>query len=67
VTSIEYPHVSHQEIFEAVETFYRKFYLRPRKIAEIMLDMVRERQVMTRRLREGVEFCRFLGARADRV
>jgi radical SAM superfamily enzyme YgiQ (UPF0313 family) len=67
VTSIAYPHLSHQEIFEAVETFYRRFYLRPRKIAEIMLDMVRDRRVMTRRLREGVEFFRFLGARADRA
>jgi hopanoid biosynthesis associated radical SAM protein HpnJ len=67
VTSIEYPHLSHQDIFEAVETFYRRFYLRPRKIAEIMLDMVRDRRVMARRLREGMEFFRFLGARADRA
>jgi radical SAM superfamily enzyme YgiQ (UPF0313 family) len=66
VTSIEYPHLSHEEIFAGLEEFYRKFYFRPRKIASIMSEMVRDWDVMKRRLREGVEFVQFLRTRHDR-
>ncbi|MGI4748835.1 MAG: hopanoid biosynthesis associated radical SAM protein HpnJ [Janthinobacterium lividum] len=57
---LHYPHLSHTEIFESVETFYRKFYFRAPKIASIVGEMVRSPQMMKRRLREGVEFFQFL-------
>ena len=65
VSSLEYPHLSHREIFEALENFYRRFYFRPRKIAQISWEMVKSWEMTKRRLREGVEFLRFLGARED--
>lgn len=61
---IGYPHLSHTEIFDGVETFYRRFYFRAPKIAAICGEMVRDRQMLVRRLREGVEFFGFLRERA---
>ena len=60
---LHYPHLGHQEIFEALETFYRRFYFRPSKIADMVGEMLRSRQMMARRLREGVEFFGFLRER----
>ena len=65
VSSLNYPHLSHDEIFAAVEEFYRKFYFRPRKIFEMTSEMVLSPEMMVRRLREGVEFFKFLGSRQD--
>lgn len=48
---------------DAVETFYRRFYFRPRKIVEITAERMGSWQMAKRRLREGVEFFRFLHAR----
>ena len=39
---LHYPGLSHTEIFDSVETFYRSFYLRPAKIASIVGEMVHE-------------------------
>jgi len=64
VSSLSYPHLSKEEIFRAVETFYRRFYFRPGKILEFVSEMARSRQMLTRRLREGAEFLRFLSTRA---
>ena len=47
-------------IFNSVEEFYRKFYFRPRKMFSLVGGMLRNPEVMKRRLREGVEFFRFL-------
>jgi hopanoid biosynthesis associated radical SAM protein HpnJ len=63
ISSIAYPHLSQEEIFDAVATFYKRFYFRPRKIADIVLEMVRSWDMMKRRLREGVEFMHFLKTR----
>jgi hopanoid biosynthesis associated radical SAM protein HpnJ len=63
IAPLTYPHLSHAEIFESVETFYRSFYFRPRKIGDIVGEMVRSPEVMKRRLREGVEFFDFLKER----
>ncbi len=60
VAPLHYPHLSHTEIFESVETFYKKFYFRAPKIASIVNEMIRSPQMMKRRLREGVEFFQFL-------
>ncbi|HUI71608.1 MAG TPA: hopanoid biosynthesis associated radical SAM protein HpnJ, partial [Spirochaetia bacterium] len=40
VSSLQYPHLPHEEIFKALETFYKRFYFRPRKIAEITFEML---------------------------
>jgi len=51
------------EIHAALERFYRAYYLRPRPILRIMRDMVRDREVMRRRLREAREFFAFMAQR----
>jgi hopanoid biosynthesis associated radical SAM protein HpnJ len=61
--ALSYPRLGSGEIFAAVETFYTRFYFRPRKIWSIVGEMVRDRHVMKRRLREGLEFTRFLATR----
>jgi hopanoid biosynthesis associated radical SAM protein HpnJ len=63
IAPLHYPHLAHQEIFDSVETFYRRFYFRAGKIASIVGEMVRSPEMMARRLREGVEFFRFLRER----
>jgi hopanoid biosynthesis associated radical SAM protein HpnJ len=57
---LNYPHLRHQEIFDSVESFYRRFYLRAPKIAAIVSEMARRPQMIQRRLREGIEFFHFL-------
>ncbi|NHO38815.1 hopanoid biosynthesis associated radical SAM protein HpnJ [Acetobacter ghanensis] len=63
IAPLHYPHLSHTEIFNSVEEFYKKFYFRAPKIASIVGEMVRSPQMMKRRLREGVEFFQFLKGR----
>jgi hopanoid biosynthesis associated radical SAM protein HpnJ len=65
VAPLHYPHLSHTEIFQSVESFYRRFYFRSGKIASIVGEMVRSPQMMKRRLREGVEFFQFLRERRE--
>ncbi|MGO4705261.1 hopanoid biosynthesis associated radical SAM protein HpnJ [Microvirga sp. 2MCAF38] len=65
IAVLNYPHLSHTEIFESVEQFYRRFYFRAPKIASIVGEMVRSPEMMKRRLREGVEFFRFLKDRNE--
>jgi hopanoid biosynthesis associated radical SAM protein HpnJ len=67
VSSLEYPGLSHREIFESLEKFYKRFYFRPRKIAEMTLEMLSSAEMMKRRLREGAEFLRFMTGREDRA
>lgn len=62
LAAISYPHLSKEEIYHGVETFYKRFYFRPGKIWEIVKEMLRSREMLVRRLREGVEFFRFLRA-----
>ena len=62
IAQISYPHLSTEEIFHGVETFYRSFYFRPSKIWEIVKEMAGSWEMTKRRLREGVEFFRFLHA-----
>lgn len=65
IAPISYPHLSHTEIFASVEDFYKRFYFRAPKIAAIVGEMVRSPEMMKRRLREGLEFFRFLRERRD--
>ncbi len=65
IAPLNYPDLGHTEIFDSVEQFYKKFYFRPSKIAEIVGEMLSSREMMMRRLREGVEFFHFLRARRE--
>ncbi|HZS92504.1 MAG TPA: hopanoid biosynthesis associated radical SAM protein HpnJ [Chloroflexota bacterium] len=61
---ISYPDLSREEIFAAVEDFYRRFYLRPRPVLRFLGEMARDRDECVRRLREGYEFFRFFAQRS---
>jgi hopanoid biosynthesis associated radical SAM protein HpnJ len=63
IAPLHYPHLSHTEIFESLETFYKRFYFRRKKIASLVAEMVKSPQMLRRRLREGVEFFQFLRSR----
>jgi hopanoid biosynthesis associated radical SAM protein HpnJ len=67
VSTLEYPHLSRLDIANAMERFYRRFYFRPRKIAEMTSEMLRSPEMLKRRLREGFEFLRFLSRRKARA
>ncbi len=63
VAALKFPNMSTSIIFNSVEEFYRSFYFCPRKIFAMVGGMLRSPGVMCRRLREGVEFFRFLHER----
>src|SRR6202040_3929013 len=67
IAPLHYAHLSHTEIFDSVETFYKRFYFRSGKIAAIVGEMVRSPEMMKRRLREGIEFFNFLPERRERA
>jgi hopanoid biosynthesis associated radical SAM protein HpnJ len=67
IAPLNYPHLGHTEIFESVESFYKRFYFRPSKIAAIVGEMLTSPEMMRRRLREGVEFFQFLRTREDAI
>jgi hopanoid biosynthesis associated radical SAM protein HpnJ len=59
-SAIGYPHLSRTEIFQSVDLVYRRYYFRPRKMISLGAEMLRDREVMRRRLHEGRDFLRFL-------
>ena len=63
---LSYGDLGADAIHQALEHFYRSFYLRPGPILRIVGDMLRDRQVMKRRLREGWEFFSFMSRRRHR-
>ena len=63
IAPLHYPHLSHEEIFDSLEVFYKRFYFRTGKIASIVGEMLSDRDMMRRRVREGVEFFQFLRER----
>jgi len=63
ISALSYPDLSAEEISAALERFYRRFYFRPGKLAEMTAEMLTSREMMGRRLREGVEFFHFLRER----
>jgi len=65
IAQLSYPHLHATVIFDKVEEFYRRYYFRPSKIAEIVGEMLRDWDMMKRRLREGVEFFDFLRRRKE--
>ncbi len=62
-SALEYPGLSKEEIYEAVDRFYRAYYLRPKPILRIIKTMLEDKDVCVRRLREGWEFFRTLRRR----
>jgi hopanoid biosynthesis associated radical SAM protein HpnJ len=60
IAQLSYPHLHSSVIFDKVEEFYKRFYFRPRKMGAIVGEMIRDWDMMKRRLREGVEFFSFL-------
>lgn len=62
-SSLEYPGLDKEAIFEAVDRFYRAYYLRPKPILRIIKTMLADKDVFVRRCREGYEFFRSLRQR----
>ena len=62
-STLEYPGVSREEVFEAVDRFYRSYYLRPKPILRIIKTMLEDKDVFVRRCREGYEFFKSLNQR----
>jgi len=64
-SALEYPGLSKDAIFEAVDRFYRAYYLRPKPILRIIKTMLEDKDVFVRRCREGYEFFRSLRQRKE--
>jgi radical SAM superfamily enzyme YgiQ (UPF0313 family) len=57
-STLEYPGLGKDKIFEEVERFYRAYFLRPKPILRIIKTMLEDKDVFVRRCREGYEFGR---------
>jgi hopanoid biosynthesis associated radical SAM protein HpnJ len=66
-SALEYPGLSKEEIFEAVERFYRQYYFRPGPILRIIRTMLADKDVFVRRVREGYEFFRTMSQRRQEL
>jgi hopanoid biosynthesis associated radical SAM protein HpnJ len=64
LAALSYPDLGHTEILDSVDAFYRRYYFRAGKLAEMSAEMFRHPEMAGRRLREGVEFARFLSRRS---
>jgi radical SAM superfamily enzyme YgiQ (UPF0313 family) len=62
-SSLEYPGLSKEQIFESVERFYHRYYLRAKPILRIVRTMLEDKDVCVRRLREGYEFFKSMAQR----
>jgi hopanoid biosynthesis associated radical SAM protein HpnJ len=62
-SALGYPDLPRAEIFASLETFYRRFYFRPRKVFALAGEMIRDPAMGRRRLREGRDFLGFLRRR----
>lgn len=66
-SALEYPGLSKEEIYEAVERFYSRYFFRPKPILRIMKTMLQDKDVFVRRVREGFEFFRTMSQRRKEV
>jgi radical SAM superfamily enzyme YgiQ (UPF0313 family) len=64
-SALEYPGLTKEEIFEAVDRFYRRWYFRPKPILRIIRTMLEDKDVLVRRCREGYEFFKSLNQRKE--
>ena len=60
---VNYPHLSNQEIFDAVERFYSKFYFRPKYIARSIGKMIVDSEERKKLLREGKQYFEYMKKR----
>ncbi|MBJ6801729.1 hopanoid biosynthesis associated radical SAM protein HpnJ [Geomonas propionica] len=60
---INYPDLTNQEIFDAVELFYNKFYFRPRYIARSIFSMLVDSQMRRKLLKEGAQYLSYMRKR----
>jgi radical SAM superfamily enzyme YgiQ (UPF0313 family) len=60
---IGYPHLSNQEIFDAVEMFYNKFYFRPKYIARSVMKMIVNGDERRKLLKEGKQYFEYMRKR----
>ena len=63
LAALSYPDLGHTEMLDSVDAFYKRFYFRAGKIAEMSAEMLRSPHMAGRRLREGREFVQFLAHR----
>jgi radical SAM superfamily enzyme YgiQ (UPF0313 family) len=61
--TVQYPGLTNDEIYQAVERFYRSFYFRPRYILKALRKMVSSREECKRLLGEGKQFLSTMRAR----
>src|SRR5438876_3356524 len=54
--TVNYPNLSGEEIYAAVERFYRSFYFRPRYIFKSVRKMISSPEECRRLLKEGMQF-----------
>ena len=64
-STLEYPGLSKEQIFEEVDRFYRTYYLRPKPVLRIIKTMLEDKDIFVRRCREGFEFFRSLRQRRE--
>lgn len=64
-STLQYENMSAAEIEDAVEQMYRRFYFRPKVYARMLAEMLTDRQMLVRRLREGREFFDYLHERKE--
>jgi hopanoid biosynthesis associated radical SAM protein HpnJ len=64
-STLRYPDLSSEDIENAVEQMYRRFYFRPQAIVPIVKEMLGDPQMLRRRLREGGEFFSYLKERRN--
>lgn len=64
-STLRYPHLSPEQVEEAVERMYRRFYFRWKPILRFVREMATSRQMLVRRLREGGEFFGYLKERRE--
>lgn len=64
-SALEYPDLSKDEIYESVERFYHRYYLRPKPVLRIIKTMLEDKDVCVRRLREGYEFFKSMAQRRN--
>ena len=62
---LSYEDLTAERIFDEVDLFYRRFYFRPRPILRILREMLTDRDVFRRRIREGKEFFSFMARRKE--
>jgi hopanoid biosynthesis associated radical SAM protein HpnJ len=65
--AINYPGLDSRDIFMAVETFYKKFYYRPKYVAKVLIKAFSDFEEMKRIYQEAKEFYSFIAKRRQAV